>query len=115
VADVQPPTEPPTKPSTGRRALRYAMISGVVGLLVVFLSLIVSHETSGTEISASNLSWIIFGGATGAVFGPLFALARDDGDDEQTFRDEVPVHGEADTPVDGAFAQDRSKHEQGGV
>jgi hypothetical protein len=117
VADVQPPMDPPNDAprtrSTGGRAFRYAVISGIVGLLVVFLSLLVSHETSGTEISASNVSWIIFGGATGAVFGPLFALARDDGDDQQAFSDEVPVHGEADTSVDGAFAQDRRTRQQG--
>ena len=114
MATVQAPTEtpgdPPGRPSTGRRAFRYAVISGVVGVLVVLVSLIVSHLTGGTEFSASNVSWVIFGGATGAVFGPLFALARDDGDDEQTFREQVPVHGEADTSVEGAFAQDRRAH-----
>ena len=118
MAAVEPPTETPgdprPKPSTGRRAFRYAVISGVVGVLVVFVSLLVSHLTGGTEFSASNVSWVIFGGATGAVFGPLFALARDDGDDEKTFRDEVPVHGDADTSVEGAFAQDRRRHERDG-
>jgi hypothetical protein len=102
------PTDPllPRR-STGRRALRYALVSGVVGVLVVLISLIVSVETGGTQWSASNVSWIIFGGATGAVFGPLFALARDDGSDEEAFRAQTPVHGEADTSLEGAQAQDR--------
>jgi hypothetical protein len=93
--------------STARRALRYAAISGVVGVLVVLVSLIVSVETGGTSWSASNVSWVIFGGATGAVFGPLFALARDDGRDDDIFRAQAPVHGEADTSLEGAQAQDR--------
>jgi hypothetical protein len=93
--------------STARRALRYAAISGAVGVLVVLVSLIVSVETGGTSWSASNISWVIFGGATGAVFGPLFALARDDGSDAEVFRTQAPVHGEADTSFEGAQAQDR--------
>jgi hypothetical protein len=98
--------------STARRAFRYALISGAVGVLVVLLSLIVSVETGGTQWSASNVSWILFGGATGAVFGPLFALARDDGDDDDAFRAQVPVHGEADTSLEGAQSQDRRRSEQ---
>jgi hypothetical protein len=98
--------------STARRAVRAALISGVVGVLVVLVSLIASVETGGTHWSASNVSWIVFGGATGAVFGPLFALARDDGDDEDAFRAQVPVQGEADTSLEGAQAQDRRRSEQ---
>jgi hypothetical protein len=98
--------------STARRAARYALISGAVGLLVVLVSLIVSVETGGTHWSVSNVSWIVFGAATGAVFGPLFALARDDGDDDDAFRAQAPVHGEADTSLDGAQAQDRRRSEQ---
>ncbi len=81
-------------------------------MLVVLGSLIASIETGGTQWSASNVSWIIFGGATGAVFGPLFALARDDGTDDRRQREQVPVHGEADTSVDGAYAQDRRRADQ---
>jgi hypothetical protein len=113
-APTETPDDPAPRPSTGRRAFRYALISGVVGVLVVLVSLIVSHLTGGTRFSASNVSWVIFGGATGAVFGPLFALARDDGDDDQTFREQVPVHGQADTSVEGAFAQDRRTRDHDG-
>ena len=105
------PREPALDPllprrSTARRALRYAVISGVVGVLVVLASLIVSIQTGGTSWTASNVSWIIFGGATGAVFGPLFALARDDGKDDEVFRAQAPVQGDADTSFEGAQAQD---------
>jgi hypothetical protein len=58
------------------------------------------------------VSWILFGGATGAVFGPLFALARDDGNDDDVVRAQVPVHGEADTSLEGAQAQDRRQGER---
>ncbi len=98
--------------STARRAFRYALISAAVGALVVLVSLIVSVETGGTRWSASNVSWILFGGATGAVFGPLFALARDDGNDDDVFRAQVPVHGEADTSLEGAQAQDLRQGER---
>ena len=98
--------------STARRAVRAALISAVVGVLVVLVSLIVSVETGGTQWSASNVSWIVFGGATGAVFGPLFALARDDGEDDDAFRAQAPVQGEADTSLEGAQAQDRRRDEQ---
>ena len=82
------------------------MISGIVGLLVVLGSLIVAVETGGTQWSASNVSWVIFGAATGAVFGPLFALARDDGDDDALVRAGVPECGSADASTEGAQAQD---------
>ena len=80
-------------------------------MLVVLASLIVAVETGGTSWSAANISWIIFGGATGAVFGPLFTLARDDGDDDASIREEVPVQGEADTSLEGAFAQDSRRRD----
>jgi hypothetical protein len=112
-ADEAPPAAvQPLQRSNARRALRYAVISGVVGVLVVLGSLIAAVETGGTQWSASNISWIIFGGATGAVFGPLFALARDDGNDEELFREQITVHGEADTSLEGAFAQDTRRTEQ---
>jgi hypothetical protein len=98
--------------STARRAFRYALISGAIGTLVVLVSLIVAVETGGAQWSASNVSWILFGGATGAVFGPLFALARDDGADDETFRAQAPVEGRADTSLDGAQAQDRRERER---
>ena len=101
------------KRSTARRALRYAAISGVVGVLVVLVCLIVSIEAGGTSWTASNVSWIIFGGATGAVFGPLFALARDDGSDDEVFRAQAPVQGDADTSFEGAQAQDLRRRNQG--
>jgi hypothetical protein len=113
IPDVPDPADPllPRR-STARRAVRYALISGAVGVLVVLISLILSVATGGTHWSASNVSWIVFGGATGAVFGPLFALARDDGDDDDAFRAQVPVHGEADTSLEGAQAQDRRRRER---
>ena len=93
-APSERPGEPAAPvPSTRRRALRYAVISGAIGVLVVLGSLIASIETGGTQWSASNVSWIIFGGATGAAFGPLFALARDDGTDDRRQREQVPVAG----------------------
>jgi hypothetical protein len=111
-------SEPPVEPerarrrrSAGRRALRSAAISGAVGLLVVLASLVVAVETGGTSWSAANISWILFGGATGAVFGPLFTLARDDGDDDACAREEVPVQGDADTSVEGAYAQDSRRRD----
>jgi hypothetical protein len=111
-------SEPPVEPerarrrrSAGRRALRSAAISGAVGLLVVLASLVVAVETGGTSWSAVNISWILFGGATGAVFGPLFTLARDDGDDDASAREEAPVQGDADTSVEGAYAQDSRRRD----
>jgi hypothetical protein len=115
-------SEPPAEPqrmaksarrrrSAGRRALRSAAISGTVGVLVVLACLVVAVETGGTSWSAANISWILFGGATGAVFGPLFTLARDDGDDDASVREEVPVQGEADTSVEGAYAQDSRRRD----
>jgi hypothetical protein len=113
IPDVPDPADPllPRR-STARRAVRYALISGAVGVLVVLISLILSVATGGTHWSAANASWIVFGGATGAVFGPLFALARDDGDDDDAFRAQGPVHGEADTSLEGAQAQDRRRRER---
>jgi hypothetical protein len=103
---VHEPAAQPKPRSRARRAWRAALISGIVGLLIVLISLIVAVETGGTEFSASNVSWILFGGATGAVFGPLFSLARDDGNDAEVYRAEHAIDGRADTSKEGAQAED---------
>jgi hypothetical protein len=48
----------------------------------------------------------VFGFAFGAVFGPLFALARDDGRDERIAHAQHPVRGQADISTEGAQAHD---------
>lgn len=110
-----PQERPAPRRSAGRRALRSAVISGAVGLLVVLGSLVVAVETGSTTWSFSNISWILFGAATGAVFGPLFTLARDDGDDDAIVRDELFEQGRADTTLEGAQAHDTRRREQAGA
>jgi hypothetical protein len=102
----EPETQPPAPRSRARRALRSALIAGVIGLLVVLGSLVIATQTGNTQWSASNVSWILFGGATGAVFGPLFTLARDDGADAEVYRAEHAIEGRADTSTEGAQAED---------
>jgi hypothetical protein len=106
------PSKPPARARSGRRALRSAAISGAAGALVVLGSLIVAVETGSTSWSVANISWILFGAATGAVFGPLFTLARDDGTDADAVRHEVPEHGQADTSFEGAQAHDLRQRKQ---
>jgi hypothetical protein len=109
---VQQPADPAPPRSRARRALRAALVSGIVGLLVVLVSLIVAVQTGTTEFSAANVSWILFGGATGAVFGPLFSLARDDGNDAEVYRAEHAVEGRADTSTEGAQAEDLRRRDE---
>jgi hypothetical protein len=106
------PTKPPARARSGRRALRSAAISAAVGALVVLGSLIVAVETGSTSWSVANISWILFGAATGAVFGPLFTLARDDGADADAVLHEVGEHGQADTSFEGAQAHDLRRRKQ---
>jgi hypothetical protein len=108
----EPDDQGPPPRSRARRALRAAVISGVVGLLVVLVCLIIAVQTGNTQLSAANISWILFGGATGAVFGPLFSLARDDGTDAEEYRSEHAIDGRADTSTEGAQAQDSRRRDQ---
>ncbi len=97
--DEHPMERPRRAPSRGWRALRYACVTGVIGAATV----VIAAQTGGVHWSWRAVSWVVFGFAFGAVFGPLFALARDDG------RDEVaphPVHGQSDTSTEGAQAHD---------
>lgn len=111
---MQTPVDEPRPPrSRARRAWRAAIVSGTIGLLVVLLSLIVAVQAGSAEWSASNVSWLIFGAATGAVFGPLFTLARDDGSDAEVYRAEHAIEGRADTSTEGAQAEDRRRREGG--
>jgi hypothetical protein len=107
------PHDVPVRPRSGRRALRSAAISGAVGTIVVLASLITAVETGSTSWSVANVSWILFGAATGAVFGPLFTLARDDGTDADAVRHEVVEHGRADTSLEGAQAHDLRRRGEG--
>jgi hypothetical protein len=100
-------------PSRGRRALRYAIVSGTIGALLVFGAWVVAAATGGTSWSFVDVTWVIFGAATGAVFGPLFALARDDGHDADAVREDVPLGGRADTSFEGAQAHDLRTHDRG--
>ena len=112
---------PPKPRSSARRALRYAAVGGVIGALVVLGSWIVAASTGGTRWAFVDFTWILFGGATGAVLGPLLALAafvvltivlsllalaRDDGREGGTGGTGVTEHGRADTSTEGAQAQD---------
>jgi formate hydrogenlyase subunit 3/multisubunit Na+/H+ antiporter MnhD subunit len=97
---------PPKPRSSARRALRYAAVGGVIGALVVLGSWIVAASTGGTRWAFVDFTWILFGGATGAVLGPLLALARDDGREGGTGGAGVTEHGRADTSTEGAQAQD---------
>jgi hypothetical protein len=96
------PGREPRRPRKGRAA-RYAVVSGAIGALLVLGFWI---GADGTRWSFSALSYVIFGGATGAVFGPLFALARDDGNDAAIVNERDPVPGRADTSLEGAQADD---------
>ena len=113
--DVDPHELPVPRRSAARRAFRSALISGAVGLLVVLGSLVIAVETGSTTWSVSNISWIIFGAATGAVFGPLFTLARDDGDDDAVVREEQFAEGRADATLEGAQAHDLRRRREAGV
>jgi hypothetical protein len=93
---------PRRAPSRGWRALRYACVTGVIGAATV----VIAAQTGGVHWSLRALSWVVFGFAFGAVFGPLFALARDDGRDEVIAQAQHPVHGQADTSTEGAQAHD---------
>jgi hypothetical protein len=100
------PGETPLVRSRRRRALRSAAISGTIGVVVVLGAFLIATTSNGAHWSASALSYVVFGGATGAVFGPLFTLARDDGDDAESIREEGWEPGPADTSTAGAFADD---------
>jgi hypothetical protein len=104
--------EPPKQRSSARRALRYAAVGGVVGALVVLGSWIAAAATNGTRWSFIDISWILFGAATGGVLGPLLALARDDGREGMTGGGAVPEHGRADTSTEGAQAQDLGRSDR---
>ena len=80
---------------------------------MVLACLVIATQTGNTHWSVEHISWILFGAATGAVFGPLFTLARDDGEDDEVYRAEHAVDGRADTSTEGAFAQDRAHRERG--
>jgi hypothetical protein len=97
---------PPKQRSSARRALRYAAVGGVAGALVVLGSWIVAASTGGTRWAFVDITWILFGAATGAVLGPLLSLARDDGGDGEAGGGGVSQHGRADTSTEGAQAQD---------
>ena len=94
------PVAPRRAPSRGWRALRYACVTGAIGAAAV----VVAAQTGGVHWSLRALSWVAFGFAFGAVFGPLFALARDDGVADR--QQPQPVHGQADTSTEGAQAHD---------
>ncbi len=82
-----------------------------MGALVVLGSWIVAAATSGTRWSFVDVSWILFGGATGAVLGPLLALARDDGR-EGGSGEGASERGRADTSTEGAQAQDLDRSDR---
>jgi hypothetical protein len=88
--------------SRGWRALRYATVTGAIGASAV----VGAAEAGGVHWSLRAISWVVFGFFFGAVFGPLFALARDDGADEVIRHDGVVVHGRSDSSIDGAQARD---------
>ena len=83
-----------------------------MGALVVFGSWIVAASTGGTRWAFVDITWILFGAATGAVLTPLLALARDDGRDEGTGGGGVAEHGRADTSTEGAQAQDLDRSDR---
>ena len=103
---------PPKQRSSARRALRYAAVGGVIGGLVVLGSWIVAASTGSTRWSFVDITWILFGAATGAVLGPLLALARDDGREGGTGGGGVTEHGRADTSTEGAQAQDLGRSDR---
>lgn len=115
-AGIDPSSEPEHGPAPAprrtRRAVRYAVVSGAIGALLVLGFWIGAAATGGTHWSFTALSYVIFGGASGAVFGPLFALARDDGRDAAIVIEQDPVPGRADTSVEGAQADDLGGHDR---
>jgi hypothetical protein len=100
--DEHPVELPRRPPSRGWRALRYASVTGAIGAIAV----VAAAQTGGVHWSFKAASWVVFGFCFGAVFGPLFALARDDGRDEVIAQGQHPVHGQSDTSTEGAQAHD---------
>jgi len=83
-------------------------VTGAVGAAAVLASFLAAERSGDAHWSLRTISWIVFGGCFGAVFGPLFALAR-----ETDITDEAPrevdgalVHGQSDTSTEGAQARD---------
>jgi hypothetical protein len=105
----EPEQGPAPQRSRKGRAVRYAVISGAIGALLVLGFWI---GADGTRWSFSALSYVIFGGASGAVFGPLFALARDDGRDAEIVYERDPFPGRADTSTEGAQADDLARRDR---
>jgi hypothetical protein len=101
--------ETPVRPrSRARLAFRYALVTGTIGALAV----VVAAQTGGAHWSLRAISWLVFGFCFGAVFGPLFALAREpDGDAPQGV---APVQGNSDTSFEGAQAHDLRRPSPGG-
>jgi hypothetical protein len=109
--DEHPDVPPTAARSRRRRALRSAAIGGTIGVIVVLGSFLIATSSNGAHWSASALSYTFFGGATGAVFGPLFTLARDDGDDAERIARAGAPTGRADASTAGALADDLREQE----
>ncbi len=84
-----------------------------MGALVVLGSWVVAASTGNTRWAFVDVTWILFGAATGAVLAPLLALARDDGREQGTGSDGgVAEHGRADTSTEGAQAEDLGRSDR---
>ncbi|HEY1480302.1 MAG TPA: hypothetical protein VGF46_09745 [Gaiellales bacterium] len=108
IADDTHPAPPRRTRSRTGRALRYAAVTGAIGAAAVFASFYAAERSGDAHWSLRTISWIVFGGCFGAVFGPLFALARetDVGDEAPRAVDGELVHGQSDTSTEGAQAHD---------
>jgi hypothetical protein len=95
--------------SRRRRSLRYAVIGGVVGALIVVVFFVAATLTGGTQWSFVVPLAVLLGAAIGAAFAPLFSLARDDGDDAEAILEHAISGGRADTSTEGAQASDRRR------
>jgi hypothetical protein len=107
--DEHPAGEPAAaakrRPSRGRRALRYASVTGAIGAAAV----VAAAQAGGVHWSLRAISWVAFGFLFGAVFGPFFALALGAADDEVIRHEGVVEHGQSDTSFDGAQARDLTR------